>query len=168
MWVAGSPPDGGQRRATKGRSCHQTIERQLTIAVLIVGLSSLSAVAEDADEASTGLAIGATALIAYGVVAGHVDPSRERRGAARLLGDIDLELMLTADAPDHTRLRRLANKAFTPRGLVDEPDLLRLARRFPVVELAADQPPYRDHFLLRGLDALPVDLGADTGPQAPA
>lgn len=47
----------------------------------------------------------------------HVDSSRARRGAANLLGDIDIELMLTADAPDHTRLRRLANKAFTPRAV---------------------------------------------------
>ncbi|HUF31963.1 MAG TPA: cytochrome P450 [Acidimicrobiales bacterium] len=47
----------------------------------------------------------------------HVDPSRERRGAASLLGDLDIQLMLTADAPDHTRLRRLANKAFTPRAV---------------------------------------------------
>lgn len=32
----------------------------------------------------------------------HVDPSRARRGAANLLGDIDIELIMTADAPDHT------------------------------------------------------------------
>lgn len=47
----------------------------------------------------------------------HVDPARARRGAASFLGDIDIQLMLTADAPDHTRLRRLANKAFTPRAV---------------------------------------------------
>jgi cytochrome P450 len=34
-----------------------------------------------------------------------------------LLADSTIQLMLTADAPDHTRLRRLANKAFTPRAV---------------------------------------------------
>ena len=34
-----------------------------------------------------------------------------------LLGDGTIEIMLLADAPDHTRLRRLANKAFTPRAV---------------------------------------------------
>jgi cytochrome P450 len=34
-----------------------------------------------------------------------------------LLADSSIQLMLTADAPDHTRLRRLANKAFTPRAV---------------------------------------------------
>jgi cytochrome P450 len=35
-----------------------------------------------------------------------------------------------------------------------------LAQRFPGLELADDQPPYRDHFVLRGLEALPVSTGA--------
>ena len=35
----------------------------------------------------------------------------------------------------------------------------RLTRRFPDMELAEDHPPYRDHFVLRGLAALPVHLG---------
>jgi cytochrome P450 len=34
-----------------------------------------------------------------------------------LIGDGTIEIMLLADAPDHTRLRRLANKAFTPRAV---------------------------------------------------
>ena len=33
-----------------------------------------------------------------------------------------------------------------------------VARRFPRMELQTDDPPYRDHFVLRGLDALPVSL----------
>lgn len=33
------------------------------------------------------------------------------------LAEQGIQLMLTADAPDHTRLRRLANKAFTPRAV---------------------------------------------------
>lgn len=46
----------------------------------------------------------------------HAASSRPR-GVAGLLSDVDVELMLTADPPDHTRLRRLANKAFTPRAV---------------------------------------------------
>lgn len=34
-----------------------------------------------------------------------------------------------------------------------------LARRYPAVELAVDEPPYREHFVLRGLASLPVHLG---------
>jgi cytochrome P450 len=34
-----------------------------------------------------------------------------------LLADGTIKLMLTADPPDHTRLRRLASKAFTPRAV---------------------------------------------------
>jgi cytochrome P450 len=48
-------------------------------------------------------------------------PLRRRGGADApdipLIGDGTIEIMLTADAPDHTRLRRLANKAFTPRAV---------------------------------------------------
>lgn len=47
-----------------------------------------------------------------------LDGRRERRGEALpFLGDGTIEIMLVADAPDHTRLRRLANKAFTPRAV---------------------------------------------------
>ena len=35
----------------------------------------------------------------------------------------------------------------------------RLARRFPDMVLTDDDPPYREHFVLRGLAALPVHLG---------
>ncbi|HVF32575.1 MAG TPA: cytochrome P450 [Acidimicrobiales bacterium] len=48
-------------------------------------------------------------------------PDRRRGGENApdipLIGDGTIEIMLTADAPDHTRLRRLANKAFTPRAV---------------------------------------------------
>ncbi len=49
----------------------------------------------------------------------HVDPVRRPEGGGNLLllADSSIQLMLTADAPDHTRLRRLANKAFTPRAV---------------------------------------------------
>lgn len=49
----------------------------------------------------------------------HVDPARRPEGRSNLmlLADDSIQLMLTADAPDHTRLRRLANKAFTPRAV---------------------------------------------------
>ena len=47
------------------------------------------------------------------------DRRRGREDAAEipLIGDGTIEIMLLADAPDHTRLRRLANKAFTPRAV---------------------------------------------------
>src|SRR3954454_18305571 len=53
----------------------------------------------------------------------HPRHSPERRKATEdgatipLIGDGTIEIMLLADAPDHTRLRRLANKAFTPRAV---------------------------------------------------
>ena len=34
----------------------------------------------------------------------------------------------------------------------------RLTQRFPGLALATDEPPYRDHFVLRGLASLPVDV----------
>ena len=42
----------------------------------------------------------------------------------------------------------------------------RLARRFPAVELVVERPPYRDHFVLRGLASLPLALGRDEHPRA--
>ena len=49
----------------------------------------------------------------------HIDraPTDAREAALPLLGDMGVQLLLTADPPDHTRLRRLANKAFTPRAV---------------------------------------------------
>ena len=49
-------------------------------------------------------------------------PDRRGRGSAGgetipFIGDGTIEIMLLADPPDHTRLRRLANKAFTPRAV---------------------------------------------------
>ncbi len=44
-------------------------------------------------------------------------PTSAREAALPFLGDIGIQLLLTADPPDHTRLRRLANKAFTPRAV---------------------------------------------------
>ena len=53
----------------------------------------------------------------------HPRHSPDRRGRQAggetipFIGDGTIEIMLLADAPDHTRLRRLANKAFTPRAV---------------------------------------------------
>jgi cytochrome P450 len=36
----------------------------------------------------------------------------------------------------------------------------RMVQRFPTIELVDPDPPYREHFVLRGLASLPVSLGA--------
>ena len=47
----------------------------------------------------------------------HVDRDLRAGAASGLLGNLGIELMLTADPPEHTRLRRLTSKAFTPRAV---------------------------------------------------
>jgi cytochrome P450 len=49
----------------------------------------------------------------------HAAPGSQPRSLQQLpfLTDGSIQLMLIADPPDHTRLRRLANKAFTPRAV---------------------------------------------------
>ena len=49
----------------------------------------------------------------------HAAPGSQPRSLRQLpfLTDGSIQLMLIADPPDHTRLRRLANKAFTPRAV---------------------------------------------------
>lgn len=47
----------------------------------------------------------------------HVDHDLRAGAASGLLGNLGIELMLTADPPEHTRLRRLTSKAFTPRSV---------------------------------------------------
>ena len=64
------------------------------------------------------------AIVRDARMSSHPRHAPERRGRGGpdaveipLIGDGTIEIMLTADAPDHTRLRRLANKAFTPRAV---------------------------------------------------
>ena len=44
----------------------------------------------------------------------HIPDARRARLVEQFGGDLRLPIMLFLDPPDHTRLRRLANKAFTP------------------------------------------------------
>lgn len=83
----------------------------------------------------------------------HVAASRARRGTASILGDMDIQLMLTADAPDHTRLRRLANKAFTPRAV----EALR-PRVTELVDGLLDEAAVRDEVDLMGAIAEPLPV----------
>jgi cytochrome P450 len=51
--------------------------------------------------------------------------------------DSSLPMLLTTDPPEHTELRRLVSRAFTPRRIADlEPEIRRLARQFlgPLVD----------------------------------
>ena len=48
----------------------------------------------------------------------HLDPSRRHGDDMRFaLGDLKAGILLFLDPPDHTRLRRLVSKAFTPRSI---------------------------------------------------
>ena len=47
----------------------------------------------------------------------HVERDARAGAASGLIGNLGIELMLIADPPEHTRLRRLTSKAFTPRAI---------------------------------------------------
>lgn len=70
----------------------------------------------------------------------------ERRAAVGMLGDTGLSVMLLADPPDHTRLRRLANRAFTVRAVERlRPRVTQLVDEMLDDMAASDQPDIMHH-----------------------
>ncbi len=83
----------------------------------------------------------------------HTPPERlTDRGGLGFLGEASIELLLVADPPDHTRLRRLASKAFTPRAV----EALR-----PRVQVLVDR------FIDRALDHGGLDVMAELAEPLP-
>jgi cytochrome P450 len=94
-----------------------------------------------------------------------IDPTTP---AARFFWTIQAQTMLTMDASDHTRLRRLVLKAFTPRvvermrddiqGVIDLA-LATLRRRYPGLRLALASVEWRRDGAIRGPQSLLVTAG---------
>ena len=83
------------------------------------------------------------------------DPARQRRSA---LAQIPDPTILFLDPPDHTRLRTLVNKAFTPKAVADlEPRIRRMTRT--LLDAAAD--PNRFDLMETLANPLPVMVIAE-------
>ena len=94
-----------------------------------------------------------------GVVCGLAAANRDPRYV-----DAPEELRLARGAPTHASFSSGMHHCLgAPLARLEgQVVFARLAQRFPELVLADDEPPYRDHFVLRGLAALPVSLGPQT------
>lgn len=73
-------------------------------------------------------------------------PNDPREAGLPFLGEMGIQLLLTADPPDHTRLRRLANRAFTVRAVERlRPRVAQLVDEMLDDMAASDQPDIMHH-----------------------
>jgi cytochrome P450 len=113
--------------------------------------------------------LGFWALSRYDdVVRGLHDPDTFcSRFGITLEADNPLPMMLTTDPPDHTALRRLVSRAFTPRRVADlEPAIRTLSRDY--LDALGDRPSVdliADYAALLPMDVISKLLGVPDGDQ---
>ena len=100
---------------------------------------------------SCGMPIRAGQTVVCGLAAGNRDP--------RFVADPEL-LRIDREPPMHLSFSNGMHHCLgAPLARLEgQIAFVALAQRFPDMALVTDDPPYRDHFILRGLSALPVAL----------
>jgi cytochrome P450 len=78
-----------------------------------------------------------------------------------------LPMMLTTDPPDHTGLRRLVSRAFTPRRIADlEPNIRKLSTEYlDALDGRAEADLIQDYAALLPMDVISTLLGVPAGDQ---